>query len=227
MHSRRGDHRRLAHRTWIEACRCDGVGVVRDCLNSSFQFEGGSIGNHERRLAWPVAPIPVHPDREDMPYYIFHYTYGVEYSEEGLPMELQVADLAGKGVLTMPTSWKSWLLASPKSTSSDDSGGRMVAGQAALHGQCPAPRAQSTTHLRPRSCPRPTSPIQQCVRGKSALRLKQGRTNGFTCSDVPCSRSRAGGQARASRTRSANCLCAQVPRTSETVWQDVRHCNYP
>ena len=27
-----------------------------------------------------------------MPYYIFHYTYGVEYSQEGLPMELQVGE---------------------------------------------------------------------------------------------------------------------------------------
>ena len=25
-----------------------------------------------------------------MPYYLFHYTYGVEYTKEGLPVELQV-----------------------------------------------------------------------------------------------------------------------------------------
>ena len=24
-----------------------------------------------------------------MPFYLFHYTYGIEYSREGLPMELQ------------------------------------------------------------------------------------------------------------------------------------------
>ena len=54
------------------------------------QFEGGSIGNRERRLAWPVPPTPVVPERADMPYYILHYTYGIEYSAEGLPVELQV-----------------------------------------------------------------------------------------------------------------------------------------
>ena len=25
-----------------------------------------------------------------MPYYLFHYTYGVEYTKEGIPVELQV-----------------------------------------------------------------------------------------------------------------------------------------
>ena len=30
-----------------------------------------------------------------MPYYLFHYTYGVEYSKEGLPVELQVSMLSG------------------------------------------------------------------------------------------------------------------------------------
>ena len=30
-----------------------------------------------------------------MPYYLFHYTYGVEYSKEGLPVELQVRGLPG------------------------------------------------------------------------------------------------------------------------------------
>ena len=28
----------------------------------------------------------------DSRYYIFHYTYGIEYSQEGLPMELQVGE---------------------------------------------------------------------------------------------------------------------------------------
>ena len=52
-----------------------------------FQFEGGSIGNRERLLEWPTPAAPVGPERG---YYLFHYTYGVEYSAEGLPMELQV-----------------------------------------------------------------------------------------------------------------------------------------
>jgi len=27
---------------------------------------------------------------QGMPYYLFHYTYGVEYTKEGIPVELQV-----------------------------------------------------------------------------------------------------------------------------------------
>eukprot|EP00966_Prymnesium_polylepis_P060483 1403361-Prymnesium_polylepis.1 len=65
---------------------------IKHRVLEAFQFEGGSIGNRERRLAWPVAPTPVIPERDDMPYYLFHYTYGVEYSIEGLPMELQVGE---------------------------------------------------------------------------------------------------------------------------------------
>ena len=38
-------------------------------------------------------PTPAVVDRADMPYYIFHYTYGVEYSADGLPLELQVVEL--------------------------------------------------------------------------------------------------------------------------------------
>ena len=69
----------------------------------ALQFEGGSIGNHNRQLAWPLpTPTPVGPEGplvpgrsgtpHRMPYYIFHYTYGIEYSREGLPMELQVGE---------------------------------------------------------------------------------------------------------------------------------------
>ena len=32
-----------------------------------------------------------------MPYYLFHYTYGVEYTKEGLPVELQVGLGLGLG----------------------------------------------------------------------------------------------------------------------------------
>ena len=67
------------------------LGIKHNVLDA-FQFEGGSIGNRERRLAWPVPPTPVGPNRVDMPYYVFHYTYGIEYSAEGLPMELQVGE---------------------------------------------------------------------------------------------------------------------------------------
>ena len=60
------------------------------------RYEGGSIGNRERRLAWPNPAVPVTPEGpldamgQSMPYYLFHYTYGVEYTKEGLPVELQV-----------------------------------------------------------------------------------------------------------------------------------------
>ena len=62
------------------------LGIKHRVLDG-FQFEGGSIGNRERRLEWPTPAAPVGPERG---YYLFHYTYGVEYSREGLPMELQV-----------------------------------------------------------------------------------------------------------------------------------------
>ena len=32
---------------------------------------------------------------QGMPYYLFHYTYGIEYSKEGLPVELQVSGWPG------------------------------------------------------------------------------------------------------------------------------------
>jgi len=32
---------------------------------------------------------------QGMPYYLFHYTYGIEYSKEGLPVELQVRGWPG------------------------------------------------------------------------------------------------------------------------------------
>ena len=76
---------------WGWAIAAGKLGIKHRVLDA-FQYEGGSIGNRERRLAWPVAPTPVVPDRDDMPYYIFHYTYGIEYSVEGLPMELQVGE---------------------------------------------------------------------------------------------------------------------------------------
>ena len=34
---------------------------------------------------------------QGMPYYLFHYTYGVEYTKEGLPVELQVGLGLGLG----------------------------------------------------------------------------------------------------------------------------------
>lgn len=67
-------------------------------------LQGGSIGNRNRQLAWPVGATPAGPEgpmhgASRMPYYLFHYTYGIEYSREGLPMELQVAGRRpGKGV---------------------------------------------------------------------------------------------------------------------------------
>ena len=64
------------------------LGIKHRVLDG-FQFEGGSIGNRERRLEWPTPAAPVGPERG---YYLFHYTYGVEYSREGLPMELQVGE---------------------------------------------------------------------------------------------------------------------------------------
>ena len=74
---------------WGYAIAAASLGIKHRVLDA-FQFEGGSIGNRERRLAWPVSSSPMGPDRIDMPYYIFHYTYGIEYSMEGLPMELMV-----------------------------------------------------------------------------------------------------------------------------------------
>mmetsp|Transcript_25055 Transcript_25055/g.63575 ORF Transcript_25055/g.63575 Transcript_25055/m.63575 type:complete len:832 (-) Transcript_25055:131-2626(-) len=48
---------------------------VKHLVDPEFQFEGGSIGSHERMMEM---------------FKIFHYTYGVEYSVAGVPMELQV-----------------------------------------------------------------------------------------------------------------------------------------
>lgn len=73
-------------------CIAAGKHGIKHRVLEAFQYEGGSIGNRERPLRWPVAATPVTPDRADMPYYIFHYTYGIEYSMEGLPMELQVGE---------------------------------------------------------------------------------------------------------------------------------------
>ena len=73
-------------------CIAAGQLGIKHRVLEAFQYEGGSIGNRERPLAWPVPPTPVTPDRAEMPYYIFHYTYGIEYSVEGLPMELQVGE---------------------------------------------------------------------------------------------------------------------------------------
>ncbi len=73
-------------------CIAAGSLGIKHRVLEAFQYEGGSIGNRERPLLWPVPPIPVTPDRVSMPYYILHYTYGIEYSIEGLPMELQVGE---------------------------------------------------------------------------------------------------------------------------------------
>ncbi|KAG8461243.1 hypothetical protein KFE25_002432 [Diacronema lutheri] len=54
------------------AAACAGV---KHTVSAEFQFEGGSIGSHERRMEV---------------FRIFHYTYGIEYSVSGVPMELQV-----------------------------------------------------------------------------------------------------------------------------------------
>lgn len=76
---------------WGWCIAAGSLGIKHRVLDS-FQYEGGSIGNRERPLSWPVLPVPVTPDRSSMPYYILHYTYGIEYSIEGLPMELQVGE---------------------------------------------------------------------------------------------------------------------------------------
>eukprot|EP00315_Gephyrocapsa_oceanica_P048465 CAMPEP_0185536676 /NCGR_PEP_ID=MMETSP1366-20130426/110064_1 /TAXON_ID=38817 /ORGANISM="Gephyrocapsa oceanica, Strain RCC1303" /LENGTH=851 /DNA_ID=CAMNT_0028148397 /DNA_START=62 /DNA_END=2617 /DNA_ORIENTATION=- len=87
---------------WGYAIAAASLGVKHLVLDA-LQFEGGSIGNHNRQLAWPLpTPTPVGPEGplvtgrsstpHRMPYYIFHYTYGIEYSREGLPMELQVGE---------------------------------------------------------------------------------------------------------------------------------------
>ena len=73
-------------------CIAAGKLGIKHRVLEAFQYEGGSIGNRERPLRWPVPATPVVPERPDMPYYIFHYTYGIEYSVEGLPMELQVGE---------------------------------------------------------------------------------------------------------------------------------------
>ena len=73
-------------------CIAAGKLGIKHRVLEAFQYEGGSIGNRERPLHWPVPATPVVPERADMPYYIFHYTYGIEYSVEGLPMELQVGE---------------------------------------------------------------------------------------------------------------------------------------
>ena len=76
---------------WGWCIAAGSLGIKHRVLDA-FQYEGGSIGNRERPLHWPVASTPVGPARVDMPYYVFHYTYGIEYSAEGLPMELQVGE---------------------------------------------------------------------------------------------------------------------------------------
>jgi hypothetical protein len=73
-------------------CIAAGKLGIKHRVLDAFQYEGGSIGNRERPLAWPVPATPVGPQRDSMPYYIFHYTYGIEYSVEGLPMELMVGE---------------------------------------------------------------------------------------------------------------------------------------
>lgn len=73
---------------WGYAIAAASLGIKHRVLDA-FQFEGGSIGNRNRPLLWPVLSTPVGAERADMPYYILHYTYGIEYSAEGLPMELQ------------------------------------------------------------------------------------------------------------------------------------------
>ena len=69
---------------------------IKHRVMDALQYEGGAIGNRERRLAWPNPALPVTPEGsldskgQGMPYYLFHYTYGVEYTKEGIPVELQV-----------------------------------------------------------------------------------------------------------------------------------------
>ena len=97
---------------WGWCIAAGSLGIKHRVLDA-FQYEGGSIGNRERPLIWPVGPTPVTPERAEMPYYILHYTYGIEYSAEGLPMELQVGEWSldkrhymgqhpPKGLLTPP-----------------------------------------------------------------------------------------------------------------------------
>lgn len=76
---------------WGWAIAAGSLGIKHRVL-PAFQYEGGSIGNRERELAWPVPPTPVGPERDGMRYYVFHYTYGIEYSSEGVPVELQVGE---------------------------------------------------------------------------------------------------------------------------------------
>ena len=73
-------------------CIATGSLGIKHRVLDALQYEGGSIGNRERRLAWPVPAVPVTPE-QPMPYYIFHYTYGIEYTKEGLPVELQASPL--------------------------------------------------------------------------------------------------------------------------------------
>ena len=87
------DPEAVQHLGWVREmwgyCIAAGSLGIRHRVLDAFQFEGGSIGNRERRLAWPNPAAPVTPE-QPMPYYLFHYTYGVEYSRDGLPVELQV-----------------------------------------------------------------------------------------------------------------------------------------
>ena len=76
---------------WGYCIAAASLGIKHRVLDA-FQFEGGSIGNRNRRLSWPVPPSPVGEQGAGMPYYIFHYTYGIEYTVEGLPTELQVGE---------------------------------------------------------------------------------------------------------------------------------------
>ena len=72
---------------------------MRHRLIETLQYEGGREGGggtadhaRERPVRWPVAAAPVTADRLGMPYYMFHYTYGLEYTLEGLLMELQLGE---------------------------------------------------------------------------------------------------------------------------------------
>ena len=90
------DHEAVNALGWVREmwgwCIAAGSLQIQHRVLDAFQYEGGSIGNRERPLVWPVAPTPVSADRPSMPYYLFHYTYGIEYSAEGVPMELQVGE---------------------------------------------------------------------------------------------------------------------------------------
>ena len=110
---------------WGYAIAAASLGIKHRVLDA-FQFEGGSIGNRNRPLLWPVLSTPVGAERADMPYYILHYTYGIEYSAEGLPMELQAMTHGNRALIAWPPPRGHRVVAC--------AGGRMVARQARLHG---------------------------------------------------------------------------------------------